>query len=213
MGDPNWRPSRPNLNLTARQQRFRDNVPPFDGHYASLMDHINGYGGAYIDVKKLIEDCKKFQTIKTVITPERFGELLQALSPAGLLSYAKTTGEGRLRRLLIDRQIPVAALMHYGANFMGSFKGAGHQMWEHLITAKLNSQGAVSGGHDEKVFLKFIAKNGLKILTDETDPDVPQPPLPTDEVHKVRYGTYTITTLEETGPMGRPRRGGCKHRT
>jgi hypothetical protein len=92
--------------------------------------------------------------------------------------------------------------MHYGANLMGTLSGAGPLMWEHLTTAKLNSQGAVSGGHDEKVFLNFIAKNGLKILTDETDPDVPQPPLPADEVHKVRYGTYTISTVEDTGPEG-----------
>ena len=46
---------------------------------------------------------------------------------------------------------------------MSIFMGPGDLMWDHLTTAKLNSQGAVSGGHDEAVFTAFIKKQGLKI--------------------------------------------------
>ena len=31
---------------------------------------------------------------------------------------------------------------------------------------------------------------------------MPQPPLPAEEVHKVRYGTYTITAVEQLEPDG-----------
>jgi hypothetical protein len=85
---------------------------------------------------------------------------------------------------------------------MSIFVGAGDLMWDHLTTAKLNSEGAVYGGRDEPLFTSFIKKQGLKILSDETDPDVPQPPLPADEVHKARYGTYTITAVEQLEPDG-----------
>jgi hypothetical protein len=89
--------------------------------------------------------------------------------------------------------------------------GAGDLMWDHLTTAKLNSEGAVYGGRDEPLFTSFIKKQGLKILSDETDPDVPQPPLPAEEAHKPATARTRSRLLSNWNQVGRPRRGGCRH--
>jgi hypothetical protein len=68
---------------------------------------------------------------------------------------------------------------------MKTFVGAGAAAWTHLTTAKVNDKGAISGAHDEKVFLDFMAANDFELVGAPVAADV----------YKVRYRKAGTTAV------------------
>jgi hypothetical protein len=133
----------------------------------------------YIDkVEQAATDAAELGELKALIGAAGLTDMLSAFSPDETATYARTVGKERLNTLLTTTHVCAAALKHYGATMMKTFVGAGETSWTHLVTASLNSQGVISGAHDEAVFNAFLTETGYSIAPGSDAPAV---------VYKVRY--------------------------
>jgi hypothetical protein len=82
-------------------------------------------------------------------------------------------------------------LKHYGAPMMKTFVGAGDAAWTHLTTAKVNDKGAISGAHDAKVFLDYVAANGFELVGN----------VPPAAIYKVQYRKKGTGPAPVPGPI------------
>lgn len=166
------------IALADRQAALRAGMPWWDGDQATAMKAIPAMTSYLTDkVTPAVEVAKSLGVLKGLVESEGLTELLSAFGPAAAIAYAKEMGNERLKVLLVDRKVPAASLLHYGAKMMKVFVGAGAAAWTHVTTATEKSDGVISGGHDEKVFLDFIAAKGYEL----------DRAYPSSDLYKVRY--------------------------
>lgn len=108
----------------------------------------------------------KIAILKGVIGDGPYGRMLAELgSDAAVVKYGEDCGAQRLKYLIETQRLTAAVLKHYGAAMLKDFVGVGDAAWSHLTTAKLNSQGAISGGHDDAVFNTFVASVHYRVTS------------------------------------------------
>ncbi len=166
--------------LDGKQQEFRDAMPTWDGEGATKTVEaiFRVFPQTVSSAKDYLKLVKELGQLKAAIGAPALVDLLSVFTPTGVASYAKAVGgEGRLTTLMTTHAVPAVALKHYGAGWMKEFEGADPGLWTHLVTASLNSHGAISGGHDEAVFNAFTKEKKYQI----TNNPVPAP------VYRVEY--------------------------
>jgi hypothetical protein len=100
----------------------------------------------------------KIAALKAVIGERPYANMLAQLgNDAAVVKYGEDCGAERLKELIYTYRLTAAVLQHYGAAMLKTFVGCGDTAWAHLTTARLNSQGAISGGHDSGVFMSFLS--------------------------------------------------------
>ncbi len=191
--------------LAERQAELLADMPSWSGNAATLVKSLNSMDTAVARAKWAVTDAKAAGKLGDDIGSEGLTEMLSVFDRDDAVKYAKDVGTPRLRILLVDKHVPAAVLKHYQAPMMRGFIGADKKVWTHLVTASLNSAGAVSGGHDDQVFRAFIKKKKYTITDDpfappEPDPDAdedaePPPPVVVPTVYKVHYANESGVVL------------------
>jgi hypothetical protein len=204
-----WRPEFESdpaaTKLEGEQAKLRAAMPTWDGNATTLTVNFNRMDTAVATARLAVTHAKEAGKLGDAIGSEGLSEMLKTFTRSEALTYAKAVGNVRLKVLLDERKVPAAVLSHYGAPLMKSFVGAGDKLWTHLVTASLNAQGAVSGGHDDTVFRDFIATKNYRIVDDPFHPEPPPvpdgqtpvvlPPPIVPTVYKVQYANSSGTTI------------------
>lgn len=86
-------------------------------------------------------------------------------TPQQAQSFIVSLGGVREYQHLRSRNVTVAAMVHYGPNWLSNFRGVTDETMSHLTQAGINSDGDISGGHDADAFDQFIDEHPAYSVT------------------------------------------------
>jgi hypothetical protein len=153
-----------------RIAELRDAYPTWDGDVRLVTRALAAMKAHVESVEREATDIEKVTTLRATLPAQGMADMLEHFTVREMVVYAEAVGVERLRFLLAEKHVGADALKHYGATMMKTFIGADEITWNHLVTAGVNAKGAISGAHDEAVFLAYLPRIGYQLDPSSSPP-------------------------------------------